>query len=165
MRFPSFGEFVESMSNSVSFVYSGAVLAESERDRLWNHVVAQGKIDPVWQKWQRKCHHMTTNLGYIDSGPAAHLDGQEVTLRIDAVAVDPKSLKVAAVRVVEGPPVGTGKTPHVTLSVGPGGAAKNSGDLTDWVEIEPIEVKAKVGSVEVQKGRGEVLMPPGQKTS
>jgi len=124
----------------MGFVYSGAVLNEPHKLREYISLI-------IPEGWSVKCHHMTTNLGRLDQGPAAHLEGQRVLLEIDAVALD-LDLQVMAARVKSGPP-SVNTTPHVTIAVGPRGKAKDSNLLTEWIEITPLELEAVVQTVEM----------------
>jgi len=126
----------------MGFIYSGAVL---EKPELLRSLVAARM--PIPEGWSVICHHMTTNLGRLDEGPAAHLDGQTVYLDVDAVSID-LNLQVMAVRVSKGPPT-VNKTPHITVAVGPKGKAKNSNLLTNWTEIPSFNLKAQMQTVEM----------------
>jgi hypothetical protein len=102
--------------------------------------------------WDVKAHHMTVNLGAASKGLAAGNVGQEVELKVVAVARDGF---VQAVKVET--TVGSiNPVKHVTIAVNRAGGGKpvHSNRLTEWTEITPITLKGVVAEC----GQGDVVI-------
>lgn len=119
--------------------YSAVVLDQRSRDRLlkrFQEIIPEG--------WEIIAHHMTINMGEIDTEYEQYL-GLSVSLMVEDFAMDDK---VAAVGV-SGFPSKNAK-PHITLAVNrqAGGKPVMSNNLTNWERIKrPLQVVGKVKEV------------------
>lgn len=122
----------------MAFTYTAVVLDDASQNRLKEKF---GSLVP--DGWKTICHHMTTNLGTATDAVRPFL-GKTVEVRVVSEAAD---LKVMAVGVECEVP-SNNKNKHVTVAVGPGGAAKMSNDLTEWVPLDvPIILSGVVEEV------------------
>jgi hypothetical protein len=108
--------------------YTGVVLNSESRTKLLETFVTPAQ-------WEVIAHHMTVNLGPAAKGPAPHLLGEEVRMRVVALGRDDK---VVAVKVKTDAP-SINEVKHVTLAVNraAGGKPFDSNKLKDWKELEP----------------------------
>lgn len=121
-------------------MYTAVVLDADSRDKLRERF-----SDKMPDGWVVKCHHMTTNMGRAEHGPAAPHVGKTVDLAVTHLGLDGM---VVAVRVdCDVPSVNL--TKHITLAVNEamGGKPRMSNDLTDWAEVETLYLRGTVMEV------------------
>lgn len=119
--------------------YSGVVLDERSKERLMKNFK-----DLIPEDWEFIAHHMTINMGEIDSKYERYL-GIPLPLKVESFGIDDK---VAAVSVSGFP--SNNEIPHVTLAVNrkEGGKPVMSNDIEDWYPIKrPIRLIGKVQEV------------------
>jgi len=122
-----------------NIAYTGIVLDETSKQKL---IKVFSKMIP--EGWEVIAHHMTLNLGAIDSKYVQDLD-KEIELTVVDYAIDDKVMAVG----VDGYPTNNKKA-HITLAVNRQGGGKPmmSNSLTEWRPIEfPLVLKGIVTQV------------------
>lgn len=112
-------------------MYTAIVLTPESRRELLDSMAS---CIPTTVGWKTIAHHMTINMGKAEDGPAAHLLGQEVELKVVAVGMD---ILCTAVEVETEVPSSNGRK-HITLAVneGVGGKPKHSNFLQEWIPCD-----------------------------
>lgn len=108
--------------------YTALVLNPESKAKLLAHF---HPVVPL--EWERVCHHMTINLGGAESGPAAHLVGQEFDVVVKTFGQDDRVFAVGVESEV--PSKNARKHITVAVNVNGGGKAKHSNDLTEWTPL------------------------------
>lgn len=137
--------------------YTGIVLSSDETEKLRqllpaicdDFIIEYGiEFEPI-RDWkdssigaghnrQQLNHHMTIVPSSCPE-PVKDRLGEEVSLTIDGFGASVEK-NIAAWRVVDpGVPV-KAKTPHVTALLGPGGKPFLAGEISQWMDISPIQV-------------------------
>jgi len=124
-------------------MYIALVLDKKSRQKLVTHFAQfiPGNYEVV-------AHHMTINMGKVDSGPVSEQDlGKEASLTVVSIAADDK---VIAVGIETKVPSKNSKK-HITLAVNrrDGGKPFMSNNLTAWEKLpDPLELTGTI--LEVQ---------------
>jgi hypothetical protein len=120
-------------------MYVAIVLNEKSQRVLKNRLIALSvqRVVPVidWRLWNLKCHHCTLALG-VETG----YKFEERVLTVDAIA----SNDLVIAFKVKGAEDSKNATPHVTAAVNHRGRSVMSNELTNWLEIEPLEITGEV---------------------
>lgn len=113
--------------------YTGVVLDESSRQNLLSQT---RKYIP--DGWETVAHHMTINLGAADNPTIL---GAKVSIIAYEIGISDKAIAVK----VSGYP-SKNSIPHVTIAVNriAGGKPKDSNQITDWREINRIELHGTI---------------------
>ncbi len=133
----NFSQFLENQQAS----YTAVVLHEPDRAKLRMQF-------PVEQNYEFIGHHMTINMGPATKGPAEHMLGTQIALRVITTASDDKVMAVG----VETDVPSVNQMKHITIAVNrnKGGKPFHSNKLTNWSPVEPIMVNGVVAEVDQQ---------------
>lgn len=119
--------------------YSAVVLDDSSRSKLLEYLG-----DNIPEGWETIAHHMTINMGEIDSQYEKYL-GMTVTLNVTHIGFSDMAIAVG----VEGFPT-LNKIPHITVAVNrkEGGKPFMSNKITNWKPVQfSLDLKGKVEEV------------------
>jgi hypothetical protein len=131
--------------------YTAVVLTNESRNLLIASAfgdVCQNRLN----NWEVKCHHMTIDLKPIAKSMAAHLDGQEVELRVTKVGSLGDNggfgvhFGIRAV-MVECEVPSKNAVKHITVAHHPTVKAKTSNEITEWTDITPFTLRGVVQEV------------------
>jgi hypothetical protein len=145
-----FEEF-KSYKKGLSITYSGVILDEQSRMKLLSAFIYP---NPNFTDWVKIAHHMTICMGDLPEHLKKYWLDEEVTLTATELGISDKAVavKVTGLFIISKPSTPEDEGPkfqHITLAINPiDGKPADSNLITDWKEIESMELFGVIKEVE-----------------